>query len=149
MPTEILTGLWIGNRKDAIRKQFLIDKQILCKINCTKELPENNILGIEEIRIPVSDTNKRKYERDNNQMYQYLFDITNFIYNKIHKGNNVLVYCYAGKQRSATIIAAFLIRYGKVSPNKAVEYIKTKSDKAFLSSINFYPALQKFCNELI
>ena len=67
------------------------------------------------------------------------------IMNKYTKQNyNILVHCYAGIQRSPSIIAAYLIRYYNFSMYEAINYIKQKKNKTFYPKINFYNSLNKY-----
>jgi dual specificity MAP kinase phosphatase len=57
----------------------------------------------------------------------------------------VVVHCRAGQQRSAAVMAAYLMRKG-ILLDDAIKYIKTKKKDAFLHSVNFMPALKIFEN---
>ena len=37
MPTELLSGIWIGDVNDIYNREFYIDNNINIVINCTKE----------------------------------------------------------------------------------------------------------------
>ena len=59
-------------------------------------------------------------------MCQHLFDITQFIYKKIHRE---ITFKYVMRVNKDHSIMTYLIRYGKVSANKAVTILKRKSKK--------------------
>jgi len=62
----------------------------------------------------------------------------------------ILVHCYAGAQRSATVVAAYLMKYcdDKHDWQNAVNYIKAKRDIAFYPETNFQKALELFQTSL-
>ena len=56
----------------------------------------------------------------------------------------MIVHCYAGKQRSASVIAAFLINFLNIDWRKSVALIQSKKPSSFRPGINFAHALQKY-----
>lgn len=151
MPTEILPYLWIGDYKDCMDINFLHNQHIETIVNCTKEvqfLDDPEFRDIKRIRIPVDDRPSVSYADDNMIMYHSVYDVVTTIHNNIINESAVLVHCQAGKQRSATVIACYLIRYGKVDVATAIQYIRSKRPKCFRPSNNFELALNKFYNHL-
>ena len=59
------------------------------------------------MRIPVDDSLKQK---DFDLMYQFMPAAVEFIHkhSNVQKGN-ILIHCYAGRQRSAICLAAFMV----------------------------------------
>ena len=148
MPIEIYPGLWLGNRKDSTNINFIKKKKINCIINITKTLEHSSKVGIEKIRIPITEPDNKYYSKNNIDMYDYLSDVTEFIHKKIQNFENVLVHCYDGIQRAPTVVAAFIIRYGDVVPNKSIQYIKSKYMDVFGEKCYYYYALRKFYDYL-
>ena len=60
------------------------------------------------------------------------------------QNKTVLVHCYAGMQRSAAIVAAYLIKYKNMSYEDAVQFIRKKRKVSFLTGSNFNIALLLF-----
>lgn len=121
---EILPGLWLGNVWSALDTKFLKDNNITVVINCTKDTPFNNDIDIFKYRIPVDDSLK---EEDIIKMTDSLENVINFLnYTYSTKNRNVLVHCFAGVQRSAIVVAAFLYNLrqneNKASDNTFGEY---------------------------
>lgn len=151
MPSEILPYLWIGDYKDSIDLDFLHDKKIKVIINCTKDiqfLDDPEFKNLKKIRIPVDDRPSISYMDDNMLMYHSVYDIVKDIHQYIINEVPVLVHCQAGKQRSATVIAAYYIMFGKVDVETAVNYVRSKRLKCFQPKNNFQLALDKFYNHL-
>ena len=110
MANEILTNLWLGNIIDSRNIDFLNNIDIV--INCSKNIPFSNKQN-QQIRIKVDD-NLEKNEIVN--MYKYLDAITEYIHKSLVNSKRIFVHCYAGKQRSATVICAYLMKYPSVLP---------------------------------
>ena len=118
---QIIPNLWLGNYHSALDTNFLLENNIDFIINCTPNMPfiqdelqknelQKNDLeklsNIETFRIPVNDS---LLEKDIILMEQYFKIIIPLLLRKytIEK-KNILIHCYAGKQRSAIIVAALL-----------------------------------------
>jgi len=143
--TEILPDLWIGNKNSINNLTFLKENNFECIINCTKELEFNKkYTRSENIKLSINDNPTTELYDNNIDMYNKLDEIIKYIHHFLTDNKSVLVYCSAGSQRSATIIATYIMYYGKVSAKQAIEYIKTKRPICFEPKVNFYLALQKF-----
>jgi len=141
---EIIPGLWLGDKNIALNKDFYKDNSIDIVINCSKDLPFIN-LDIEKVRLKIHD-NLEKEEIIN--MYHNLDYITNYMYENILLCKNILVHCYAGKQRSATIVLAYILRYSNLKLEKAVELLKYKKTDVFTPTINFIEALKLYNKDI-
>lgn len=146
---EIIPGLWIGDHVSSSTREFYLEKSISCVINCTRELDflakHADNQNLKTIRVPVDDDLS---ERQIEQLYLYLWKITEYIHKELSEYKNVLVHCYAGVQRSATVVCAYMMRYGKLSHKKAIAMIRSKRPICFMPAVNFKEALIKFENEL-
>ncbi len=135
---EIIPNLWLGNIKDSINSDFIDKMDII--INCTKDIPFNNDKK-KCIRIPVDD-NLEKIEITN--LYKFLDKITNFIHLQLRQGKKIFVHCFAGKQRSASVITAYLMKYTGLKQNQVIDLLKTKRPIVFEPLCNFDSALKVF-----
>ena len=123
----VMPYLWISDYEGAQEAPY--DWYI---INCTKDLPIVSTFGT---RIPVNDDKKPESIQT---MRRYLPRILENIDAKRNAGINVLVHCRAGQQRSAIVVAAYLMHTTGMSANDAVTYVRIKKPDAFLTGINFY-----------
>ena len=140
--TEIIPDLWIGNKNCIEDLVFLSENQFKCIINCTKDIEYNkNYTKTENIRIVINNSN---IFEDNKDMYNRLTEIIKYIHHYLSQNKSVLIFCQNGRQISPTIMAAYIIQYGKVSVKQAVEYIRSKREECFIPDVHFYMALQKF-----
>lgn len=60
---------------------------------------------------------------------------------------DVVVHCFAGQQRSAAVVAAYLMKIQGFTPEQAVEFIKSKKPDAFLGGVHFMDSLK--ANEIV
>ena len=146
--TEIIPGLFIGNRKASMNNRFFQQNNISVVINCTKDqafLKADDRVKRSQIRLAVDDDLSTS---EIHKLYKYLMDVTEFIHKQLMNFKGVLVHCYAGIQRSATVVAAYLMRYGNIDQKKAVEFIKSKRTICFTPFVNFTKSLELFQKNL-
>jgi protein-tyrosine phosphatase len=124
---EILPGLWLGNMYAAKNINFLKQNNIKNIINVTKVIPNYFVNSdIKYVRIPIRD----KEICDKNLIN--IFNISGkYIYKKLKNKENILVHCKWGHQRSACIVAAFIIKYLKIDILDTLKFIKYKRKCTF------------------
>ena len=81
-------------------------------------------------------------------MYQYLIESINFIHKNILNDNPVLVFCDSGNQKASTIIAAYLIKYGRTNADDAIKMIRSKNKTSFYPNIDYYNSLKMIQNDI-
>jgi protein tyrosine phosphatase len=135
----IIPGLWLGNAKASMDANFLKENNIVCVFNCTKDLPYHSSVK-KQYRVPVDD-NLKAEEIRNLELWSY-----EIIYklSKEHRQGNVLVHCYAGMQRSAAVMAMYLIAIENMKKDDAIAFIKSKRPVAFMLFVNFDKAIIGF-----
>lgn len=143
---KIMNRLYLGNFQAAKDKDFFKKKNIRAVLNCSKDIPNHfaSNKNIEYMRIPVDDSLKQK---DYDLMFDFMPVIVAFIHKHIvvQKGN-ILVHCYAGRQRSAISVAVYLVdKYG-LDPKEACKVVLDKRPEAFHfgKSLNFDQTLNKY-----
>jgi protein-tyrosine phosphatase len=143
---EVLPHFWITYYKENL--YFIKEKKIKNIIHLSKK--ENFIkkINTEEIIIPIDYTEENTYEEQNNIIYQHLFDITDYIHNKIINNEKVLLLGQENKQDIDTIIVAYLIRYAKLNIHDSILFLKTKKENLFSPKCLFYFSLNRFYNQL-
>lgn len=131
---EIIPGLWLGNQASSSNIKFIEHNNITVIINASKHIPNSfDGRGIQYYNINVNDpqTPYPKNDEDIRIMKQKLPGISNIIDYHLKKGDNVLVHCHAGIQRSATIVAYYLIHHKKIDFNHSVGYVVKMRPVAF------------------
>jgi len=154
---EIMPGLWLGNQSASQDQKFLQDIDVV--VNATKHIPFAPGDRI-KIRVAVNDPGPiRVIDRltnDQEIMIRELPNVVNQIWGHRKAGRSVLIHCHAGAQRSAAIMAAYLVQYGVwtssklpkrnltiMKLNSAIDLLIKKRPVAFFGgrSVNFKPAL--------
>ena len=146
--TEILPNLWLGNYEITKSKDFINLHKINTIINCTNTFPFPEHFKGKRIRVPVLDNKKPNQIW---KMFKY-FDLVHQIINKERARNsNILIHCQAGKQRSVSIVLAYLMSHGKISLNNAYLLLQTKhcnSTGIPLNNLNFKWSLEQYSKYL-
>jgi dual specificity MAP kinase phosphatase len=139
----IIDNIYLGNYVDSSSEEFIKSANINVIINCTKDslfyFNEHEVKY--KYRIPVDD------DRQENSliiMFRYLSSIVDIIRFHVMRGDHIYVHCHAGMQRSACVVAAYLIRYYKMTPQEAVSFIRNKRPIAFTPFINFQQSLDNY-----
>jgi dual specificity MAP kinase phosphatase len=143
---EILPNLWLSGYKYALNPSFLKDKNIKLIINCTNTVKFiKDMDHIKKVRIPVDDN----LQQDQIQLLTTYLDKTSILIENYYKHlQPILVHCYAGKQRSATIIAAYIMKMTKLDTKEIIALIQSKKSNAFKPSINFIQSLNDYHNTI-
>jgi protein-tyrosine phosphatase len=137
---EIVPGIWLGNRRAALNDKWLAEKQITVVFNATKDLPFSPTIK-KQYRIPVNDNLEAEEIRN---MTLWSHEILYNLLKEQNAGNKILVHCAAGMQRSAAIMAMYLIAKRGMSWNQAVQYIQNIRPIAFRPGINFKDSIMSF-----
>ena len=143
---EILPNFWInfflGNYT------LIKEKNITNIIHLSKN--ENFIKNIdtEQIRIPIDYDDNSSLDQKNNIIYQHLFDVTDYIHDKINNNGRVLLLGSEDRQDIDVFITAYLIRYGKLNINTSISFLKSKKENIFIPKCFFFHSLNKFYHEI-
>ena len=124
MPTELLSGLWIGSINDIYNSEFYKDNNINIVINCTIDQGFLNIDTTNKIRIPLS--NKPDINSDIYVLSQKIDKILDFV-NKSLEEKNIFIYCYNGVSISPLIVALYMVKYGNISKDIIRDVLKSKN----------------------
>ena len=124
MPTELLSGLWIGSVNDIYNSEFYKDNNINTVINCTADQGFLNVDSINKVRIPLS--NKLDMNSDIYALSQKMDSILEFIHKSL-EDKNILIYCYNGISISPLIVALYMVKYGNISKDIIREVIRSKN----------------------
>lgn len=134
----IVPYLYLGNC-ESISSENLNILAIELVINATKTCPfelEDGI--IRNIRIPIDDDLSMS---TNIKMYRYIKLVLPIVDSYIKNKKPVFINCMAGMQRSATIVAAYLIEYRDYNVEEAIYYIQKRRPIAFRPGPNFLHTL--------
>ena len=142
----ILPHLWLGNFYSAVDQTFLLNNRIGFVLNCTQQespLEMYKQLGIQSYQFYLDDCDNKK---NNHALFEHAVYVQNMIESYLSRGINVLVHCHAGMQRSATLIAVYLMtKYGCFDINDVIQFIKSKRPIAFGQKPTLLSFLKQFC----
>ena len=137
---EILPNLYLGDKESVKYKSQL---GIVSQINCYKDL---QFIGTHTEYVYDIKKNIEQYELV--KMYQYLNESVDFIHKNIIKDKAVLVYCDNANQKASTVIAAYLIKMGKIDADTAIKMLRSKNKTSFYPDIDYYKSLKMIQNDI-
>ena len=124
MPTEILSGLWIGSVNDVYNSEFYADNNINIAINCTTDVGFLNLDSLNKVRIPLS--NNSNNQSDIYALSQKIDSILEFIHKSLEE-KNIFIYCYNGISISPLIVGLYMVKYGNISKDIIREVLRSKN----------------------
>jgi len=153
MVVEIISGLYLGNKKDAYNAYFLKTRGIDIIINTTDEVEFMNGCsksGIQCIRVSISDrhTDENKIKHNRNYYYQ-LGSLCSLIDKNLERNKNILVHCRHGKYRSTCLIIAYIIYKTQMKLEEVYELISYKYPLVKLNNHLFFNTLKMFEEEIL
>lgn len=115
------TNIYIGNVNSVYDMKFLKAANIELIINASNNGLYSNKMSIPTVRIlDIEDTNLT----DVDVLLRKAKSISKIVHSYAGSGKNVLIHCYAGINRSAFMIAYYLITYRKYKPDAVIESIR-------------------------
>jgi hypothetical protein len=154
---EIIPGLYLGNYDAATSKTFITDKDINLVVNCSNDLDIPDFYqtiheqDFKYVRIPLDDSHR---DIDQLVMSVSLPKICPIIHDHLINGSNVYVHCYAGMQRSATVIICYLMYRHYVNNKKLLtlrqyyKFLKSKRVIVFRPDPTFENVILNYYNKL-
>ena len=146
--TEIIENLWLGNYVGARDIDFLRDNNIKLVINLSKNIPNVDLdidlklrNKINFYRVPINDDLSIESDEGMIKHFDKLYELIDY---NLEKGNGVFIHCYAGMQRSATIVALYLMKKRDISFKLAEKLIKSKRDIVFFPFAHFKKVINYF-----
>lgn len=137
---EIVPGIWLGNFYASKDDIWLIQNKITVVFNATKDLPFSPIIR-KQYRIPVDDNLEADEIRN---MTLWSQEVVYKVLEEHNKGNILLIHCAAGMQRSAAIVAMYLIAKKGMTWQQAIQYIQSIRPIAFRPKPNFKDSIIEF-----
>lgn len=136
-PTFIIDNIYLGSSYNS-NNIYTIQKFGIEKIiNVTQEIP-SLFPEIEYLRIPIRDTRDSFIENYLENSYQFITK------NNKHQ---ILIHCYMGASRSATVVIYYLMKHHKMSLEQALEYLQKKRPIININ-VNFVKELKDIENRI-
>jgi len=137
---EIVPGIWLGNKRASENERWMKEQGVTVVFNATKNLPFSTSIK-KQYRIPVDDNLQAEEIRN---MTLWSHEAVYKIMKEHNDGNNILVHCAAGMQRSAVLMGMYLIATRGFGWNQAISYIQGIRPIAFRPYPNFKDSLIEF-----
>lgn len=135
---EIIPGLYLASFANVSRRGSEAQEYFI--VNCSRDLPMLSPTGV---RLAIDDA-----PDENERMLGFFPRATALIRRKLREGDEVIVHCWAGQQRSAAVVAAYLMRYLRMTKEHAMRFIRRQKSDAFSWGATFDPALEVWENNL-
>jgi protein-tyrosine phosphatase len=117
-PTHIIDNIYLGSAFNAASYQTLKDLNIKHIINVTQEITPY-FDNYEEFNYKIY----KLYDNNQDDIEKYLDDSYNYIINNV---DNILVHCYMGSSRSATIVIYYLMKKYSMTFEESINLVKEK-----------------------
>lgn len=141
---QIIPNLWIGSEGDSRSAAFFKRHNVRLVVNATANIPVRiSSPDVKAYRVPVDD-----HPSENDTMLKHLPVVVLVIDDVLRYGHGVLVHCRAGMQRSAAVVAAYLMWKRGMTADKAFEFINAKKHETFWPVPTFEQALRAWETEL-
>lgn len=119
-PTHIIDNIFIGSAYNAANYNSLSENNFGLIINMTHDLSNHYTSEYIYKNFPINDNDEENIDIYLDTAYDYIEE-----YNK-NTTKNILVHCYMGKSRSASIVIYYLIKKYNYTLDDAIKYIKDK-----------------------
>lgn len=136
---QIVPNLFIGSEGDSANPSFFQKHNIRLVVNASKNIPFRAPAEVRTYRVPVDD-----HPDENGVMLSHLPVVVLTMDEILSYGQGVLVHCRAGMQRSAAVVAAYLMWSKGWTANKTFEFINRKKNETFWPVPTFEPALREW-----
>lgn len=133
--TYIKNNFYLGNAYNSRDYIKLKENNIGLIVNCTKDVPNFFPDEFNYINVCVEDTNTNSII---DLLDKILIDINNYITNNNNK--NVLIHCFMGSSRSASILIGYMIKYMGLNRRDSLNFLKEKRPIVNLNN-NFFKEL--------
>lgn len=128
---EIIPNLYLSSYRDVPQNEDVFI------MNCTKDLPlTQSKYGGTRLFVDDSPMSEQTMTQNIPLMVEYIDD-------QLRQGHPVVVHCFAGQQRSAAVVASYLIIKKGFSYDQAVSFIKNKKPDAFYDGVHFEKSIKK------
>jgi len=142
-PTYVIDNIYIGNAYNASNYYDLIDMNIGLIINITDEIPNFYEKEFTYYNIFIKDNNNAHILPYIDNM---LIAITKFQQTNVNK--NILIHCYMGSSRSASLVVAYLSYIHMYTIKDSINFLKTQRpiiniNTTFIDDLNKWETVNK------
>ena len=148
---EVLPFLYYSYYEEEKSEKFFKRNKIKCIIHISSQKREfSKESEFEQVSIILDkniDTDGD--QKVNIEFYGYLYDVIEFIYNKIIVENiNICIIGHQNKQDIDALLIAYFIRFANVNYQEAHHYVLSKKLDNYYERSYYYPALKKYAQQI-
>ena len=140
---KVCDNLYLSDQEAALNHQLCKTLQFKLVVNCTNHTPyiKPRNPNTTYIKVAVEDNCRQK---EVTKLISYLPYIVEVMHGVLSQNNVVLVHCRLGRQRSATVVAAYLMWERCITMTDAIKHIQRLNPTAFQPEANFKRSLEMF-----
>ena len=153
--TPIIDNIILGNSCNACAYYDLIDVDVGAIINVSKEFSNYFQDNFKYYNIRLNDQNKEAFSiQELKQAVSFITVMSETELNEDGTPRKILIHCYMGSSRSATIVSAYLISKYNYTVDQCVEFLRSKRslvnpNLTFIQNLqDYYDYLQKEKNRI-
>ena len=133
---QIIDNLWLGGISSVCNKESLQERNIQLIVTAVYGSSAAYPYDFKYSRSPLKDI-------ENEDILPEIEKLLPEIHKELTEQKGVLVSCVKGRSRSASIVAAYLIKYHKMTSNQAIEFIRSKRSQ-IEPNIGYLNSLKRF-----
>eukprot|EP01061_Rhynchopus_euleeides_P006137 TRINITY_DN15214_c0_g1_i1.p1 TRINITY_DN15214_c0_g1~~TRINITY_DN15214_c0_g1_i1.p1 ORF type:complete len:395 (+),score=114.13 TRINITY_DN15214_c0_g1_i1:35-1219(+) len=115
-PDSVLPGLYLGSLRTAQNSEVFRNLNITHVVTCGRHMQTQVPEGVNHLCVEVDDT-------ESDDLLSHFEESVNFITEALSQGT-VLIHCFAGVSRSATVCVAYLIKQKQMGAEQAIALVK-------------------------
>ena len=140
---KVCDNLYLSGQEAALSHQLCKTLQFKLVVNCTNHAPyiKPRNPNTTYIKVAVEDNCRPK---EVTKLASHLPRIVELIHGVLSQNNAVLVHCRLGRQRSAAVVAAYLMWERGITMTDAIDHIQSLNPVAFQPEVNFQRSLELF-----
>lgn len=120
-PTEIFPGIYLGSANNAANWETLTEFNIKYIVNVSLEISNyHEGYGITYYRIPIRDNNMESIQGYFKESFEKIDEFKNA------KNGNILIHCFMGASRSATIAANYIAKKTETDITDVIDNLKKR-----------------------
>lgn len=140
-PCHVIDNLYIGSAYNAADYYMLKDINIGLIVNVTSEISNYYPEDFKYHKIEIEDINEHSLINSFEETFNIINDYLES--NESTDSKNIMIHCYMGASRSASIIVVYLIKNYNMSLDEAIQYMKSKRPETNIN-ITFIEEIKKY-----
>jgi predicted protein tyrosine phosphatase len=126
---HIIDNIYIGNAYNASNYTYLMENNIKCIVNATDEIDNYFEYDKNLSYLKLNGV----LDNSSSSIKNYFNDFIKFI--EENKEHNMLIHCYMGSSRSATLVVLYLVYFKKYYIDDAITFVETRCNRVNINII--------------